>query len=848
MTRVFRREMKAEGLADLVRGMLEVQSSRRFDCCAVMNLLERLEAQAVENSKTEQSPADFAMFQQPPEINVPPATLKLKKPNSRRNSIHEDEQKLELMFSDEINAIACRRILRDIEIDFKKEGIIDPDYLNACYFTATVMTNFKLFGPSDELLKHCQAIAATKQDHGSLQFYIRICFMRINNLKILNNKTEALQIASGLSYFMYENKSAFPSMIAELSVIISNLFYLTNDLGQSFEQLNVASSVIAKTEWDEAADNKTTMINLMMARIQVTLGNFEQAKEIIDKCEAKGGPSRSDFVLLKAECHIEMNKFDHAESILYKLARTLDENRKADADTFLKIELLLFLIAMAKNDAKALARGKTRCQKFIEQIGQQTPLQNLMLTAMMGVCKLDIDSEAASELLRQAAVHIDEVPPEHLSMKLSVFKILLHLMHQCPFHQVHMRFLQQVLQNIEFQCAPGHFCTLAPVAMKCMILWKSDQFEEAKRISLVMRDICRTLEDRILNWEVFFDIWSQFPRLLYDQGFLAAAKDQFAEAQRYINSLARGRMINKVPSLGNIDPHNVYSYFCRVWILKIDAEIDPSEENMKELKAIIADLKPSPIDNYEKIHFEAYKAYFKNKFNLSRRRQPKDSQPKNEQDTTINELIRLVNKTENVHIKLEGIFIVAEFLALNDLFKDCETYIEKAYFLIDNDPKLASRKHELGLKYRSKAFRIFAQYNILVNEDDLETASRASKLLKALYAELASRKAKNCNGLHYAKARYRVCLALMELRERVRSEKEFIVLFREILSLRYRVGFVQYHCRLELMKFKVDCSIFNLTSRQMAEELMQEAIEIFGKGSDQAKLAAAMFHSAMADK
>lgn len=96
---------------------------------------------------------------------------------------------------------------------------------------------------------------------------------------------------------------------------------------------------------------------------------------------------------------------------MYRLARTLDETRKSDADTFLKLELLLFLIAMAKNDSKGIQRGKARCQQFVEQLGQPTALQSLMLKAMTGVGKLDIDGEAAGDILKQAASHIDEVPP-----------------------------------------------------------------------------------------------------------------------------------------------------------------------------------------------------------------------------------------------------------------------------------------------------------------------------------------------------------------------------------------------------------------------------------------------------
>lgn len=775
------------------------------------------------------------IFQVPPEVQIPNPTLPLRKPNFRKKS--ETGDNLELFFEGDFNSVAARKIKTQCELDFIKHGLIDPDHLNACHFTSTVLANFKLYSLSDDHLKLCQSIAGSRQDPISLQIYIRICFMRINNLKILNKKMEALEIATGLSYFMIGNKSAFPTVISELLVTISNLQFLTNDLGQSLDQLMHAETVIRKVDIDDNIDNKLSMVNLMLAKIHFSLGNYQIAKNAISQNQEKSQKEKPEFLLLKAECCLKMKYFREAESILLKLEKRLDEHRKQDAEIFIKIQLIYFSIALAKINTKTMNNRRTACSKFMALPGQNKPLFMVMLHAMHGLCKLEIDNEAAAEELEQAMGFLDQVSAEHLHLRLSVFEILLRLLYECQYQPIHLRFVDRVLNDVEIQCIPDHFSVLPIIQMKCRILLKNDQFEEAKRMALNLREICKPVEDKMENWGLLFEAWAYFPKLLYEQGFLASAYAEFEETHNYLENLTNERNYGRIPSLGQNDPMNLYLVLCRVWLYKIEADVEPRREALKEILTLIETLKTHYSEDSEEILFEAYSVYFRATFTLARKKADKMIAKPTNPDTTINSLIRLVNNTKNLNIKLEGIFIVSEYLAMIEMFKDCENYIEKAYFLISNEPEFMLRKHELSIRFKSKAFRILAQYNMLTGEDDFEATSRASKLLKSLRNEINAKRSKTTNSLTYIKARYRICLALEDLSEHTKADKEYSALLKDILRLRYRVGYWQYYCRLAVIRSNLEVDATMGKQDHMVSELIEEAAEIFGKTSSQLKAA-----------
>lgn len=818
-----------------MRGLLNMESSKRTDYFTIINLLDSIEKKAESMNHSEIHIPNMQIFQVPTEVNIPPATLELKKPNSKKKDL--DLDKLELLFDEDYNAAACKKILDQREIDFVINEMIDPDMLSSCYFNALVLTNFKLYSLSDELLKQCQLVVSTRQDPVSLQSYIRICFMRINNLKILNKKTEALQIATGLSYFMKEKNSGVPTVIADLLVSISNLQFLTNDIGRSLEELNFAAELINRLEMDELCDSKLAMVNLMTAKIQLCLGNYQKTKNMIVAAVEKDTFGRSDFLLLKAESCMELRHYRESESILLRLEKSLNEQRKADAEVFIKINLLYFVIAILKNDSRSMQRARQACMNFIKLLGVSKPLYQTMLISMEGYCKLDLDSEAASDKLRQAAEHLDKISPEHLGLRLMVFRIFLDLLYECQYVPMHLRYIDTVLRGIESQCSPDHFSLIRIIKVKCKVFMKNDQYEEAKRMALYMREICNLVEEKIENWELLFDIWSTYPIILYQQGFFLAAYNEFSNAQTHLEQLRKEKYKGRSPTLGQVDPPTIYACLCRIWMYRIEADIDPDQSSLADIFAIISDLKIHQGEEIDQVFLHACKVYFRIIFNLNRKKSIKISQRDQSSVTVVNYLIKLVNACKSARIKLEGIFVVVEYLAYYDIRKDCENYIEKAYYLIANDPELLPRKSELGLHYKSKAFRILCQYNLLHGEDDLDISSRASKLLKGLRNEIEAKRSRTANSLLYIKARYRICLAMADLSEHSKSEREYSSLLHDILRLRFRVGYWQYHCRLIVLKSNIESSPRIGSPAQIADELLAEAQEIFGKGSIQAKIA-----------
>lgn len=821
-------------MADLVRSLLELESTRRPDYYTIMNKLEGITKLSEKMSQLDNVVVpSVQIFRVPTEVHVPPATLELKKPNSHKK--HKESDKLDLLLDENYNSAACRKILDLREIDFVRTEMVDPDMLNSCFFNASVLTNFKLYSLSDELLKQCQRVASTRQDPISLQSYVRICFMRINNLKTLNKKTEALQIATGLSYFMNENNSGIPSAIADLLVSISNLQFLTNHISNSLDELAFAAEVIRKLEMDELGDSKLAMVNLMLAKIQMCLGNFSKTKDMIPTNVEKNTYGRSEFLLLKAESCMELRHYREAESILLRLEKSLNEQRKADAEVFIKINIIYFLIATFRNDTKSMQRNRLACQNFLKLLGQCKPLYQTMLLSMEGYCKLDLDKEAAGDKLKEAADYLDMISPEQLGLRLLVFRIFLKLLYECEHETIHLKFIDSVLRGIENQCSPDHFSVLGIIKIKCKVLVKNDQYEEAKRQALLLRDICNVVEEKVENWELLFDIWSTYPLLLYEQGFFLAAYNEFALTQKHLEQLRNEKYQGRAPTLGQVDPSTIYACLCRIWMYRIEADIDPDQSSLDEIFGIICDLKIHQGEEVEHVLLQACKVYFRIIFNLNRKKSIKISQRDQSSGTTINYLIKLVNSCRSVWIKLEGIFIVAEYLAYYDIRKDCENYIEKGYYLIANDPELNPRKHELGLHYKSKAFRILCQYNFLQGEDDLEVSSRASKLLKGLRNEIQARRSKTASSLLYIKARYRICLALADLSEVTKSEREYLSLLQDILILRYRVGYWQYQSRLVVLKSNMESSPRYGSPQQMVDELVEEAKEIFGKASQQAK-------------
>ena len=91
----------------------------------------------------------------------------------------------------------------------------------------------------------------------------------------------------------------------------------------------------------------------------------------------------------------------------------------------------------------------------------------------------------------------------------------------------------------------------------------------------------------------------------------------------------------------------------------------------------------------------------------SHRKHPNDKYLK---DTAINDLIRLSNNCKDNHIKTEGLIQVAEYHAVLGNFKECELYIEKNLYFINNEASLVRQRPRLLVENQTRILKIYARY------------------------------------------------------------------------------------------------------------------------------------------
>lgn len=296
---------KSKTLCDLIRKMLNIDLEKRADYHTLVNTVECLiNGTSMEELTQEDRPAV-----QIDELKVrrkrSDSLEQVKAQLSSRNNSHSGD----LVVLDDHNdlkgnqnCMAAQVILSKTVSDFLNWDELNKENLAPCFLNATVLTHLQLYDVSDKMLFKCEEFLQYSDDPSLIPTYIRVCFMRINNLKTLNKKEEALQVAYNLSKLILDQKNSNLSIIADLLVLISNLLFLTNNLSQSVEQLKTASSIVQRADWDQEGEVKNSMVVLLIAKIEASIFNYRGALSTIEeKLRDHHTDNRIEFEMLKAE-------------------------------------------------------------------------------------------------------------------------------------------------------------------------------------------------------------------------------------------------------------------------------------------------------------------------------------------------------------------------------------------------------------------------------------------------------------------------------------------------------------------------------------------------------------------
>ena len=139
--------------------------------------------------------------------------------------------------------------------------------------------------------------------------------MRVNNLKIFNDKEQALKIALSLIQYLKDNNSNDNSVKSDLFILVSNMMFLTNRLQECLIFMQHAQDCLQDVGWDQAmATVKKDKINYAKAKVHFQMFNHKSAMQLVE--QATQGNDRlcmtykKEWFVLKVELLIELNDFE----------------------------------------------------------------------------------------------------------------------------------------------------------------------------------------------------------------------------------------------------------------------------------------------------------------------------------------------------------------------------------------------------------------------------------------------------------------------------------------------------------------------------------------------------------
>ena len=833
---------KSKMLCDLVRKMLNIDLEKRADYHTVVNTVEYLINGASMEELTQEDRPEIEVGQLKVRRNQSDSIEEVKARLSSRNNSHSGElvdlDRRDLKGNQ--NCMAAQVILSKTVSDFLNWDELNKENLAPCFLNATVLTHLQLYDVSDKMLFKCEEFLQYSDDPSLIPTYIRVCFMRINNLKTLNKKEEALQVAYNLSKLILDQKNGNLSIIADLLVLISNLLFLTNNLSQSVEQLKTASSIVQRAEWDQEGDVKNSMVILLIAKIEASIFNYRGALATIDdKLKDHHTDNKIEFEMLKAEILLALHDNFECEQHLYRMEKNFDRQRKNDSAALVKIYSLLFIIYYRRNNVKQMIRLQEICQNIVSSHLRGKAIYNVLINTMIGLTKLEYDVDNAHAYFLNASNDIQTTSREHLSLKIFVFEMYLQFLFECNFDPTHLMYIDAVKRNLEDQCCVDHFCLLKIFMKEIQLLFKCDRLEDAKKIALKMREIMKTSGGlKLANVEFTYEVWMEYPKLLFEQGFYKQTVEEYSVVLELLDVLERdkqSRSENQLDSEINEDCA-LLRLMCNLKRIEVEMLVNNRYEIQTELEGYIDLLDMLTTKAHERVRFDVYRIYYESKIQMLKKKE-KAQKALIDTGKHINDMIRIVNQSKDPYIKLEGLFLIAQYHSAYDNIRDSEVYFEKCFYLIKHDPLLSRKSLELKLEYQSKYLEIISQYDVLIAEDGLDVMKRVKKLSAPLLTEVEIKRSTTANTLFYLKVQYRVCKAYLDMDDVEIGMNQLTILMDEYEKLNYRVGCWSYFVKYDCCKLQIDNNIYTKRCLKLAQECTQDARRIFGEYSNYTLLA-----------
>jgi len=805
-------------ISSMVRGMLELDIERRVDTHWILDQLEQMGYLDIKDRPQPQVHSQASIL---------PTSLELKKPKSK---VSQTLQEGESIFLEDANVRAAKQFLRDKVIDYSKRTITNVDALNDCFHSAVVLSHLQRFSQSAQLLKRCEEYILRKGEGQLVATYVRVCFMRVSNLKILNKKEEALEVATGLTKYLLENKYWQLSTVADILALIANLLYLMNILGEAVKQLKHAQHILSRCETDDELDLKISNIDLLIAKIHFTLGNYITTASFLEsRIDKPDYPNRTEFLLLRAEIFLASGDITETENNLMSLEKTLDKHKRSDSDSLIKVQVMFFLIAMSRSTPKMMAKYRDSCLSLIRARPTVKNLYTLLGATMQGMCKLETDQEESARFLQKATDCIDKLDQDPLSLKAFIFEMLITLIYESKYQPIHQEYIKKIFANVELQSCPQHICTLRMTLKHIQILEKTDQLEEAKALSLKIREMCKALEDKLENKLLLLEVWLVYPNLLATQGMIAQAKEEYNSSHDYL--LEARRDGKKHVQIFQAMAQNKIDLICRSSTCRMDSLAGGEERAEEELKSLCENFKLKQSVDSEGVYFSVYRAYFSAFFRVARTQKNK-LPPEN----IINSMIRLANNSKDPLLRARTFLILAEYHALTDNFRGCELHIDKCLHVVQTDPALVKRSEELVMEFSSRALKLLALYSSSFGDDDEQQKINAlsKRMIIDIKTCMQNNRSNTASNFFYLKCKYRICRFLLLTSEIDKAIREFKLLIQEMSRLPFEAGYWLYWSRYYYSKAVFDYTDDCSTALETATDAVRDGKITFGPMSDQA--------------
>ena len=839
-------------ICDIVRSMLEVDTERRLDVHGLLNKLESLDefkrgtgihhiVQFTPAYLASQGAGNNSGVISSGKDHLSRNTLEITNKGMSKTikSITDNES---YYAGEDFNLLAAKEKLKEHIVDFKNVNGDFEDYSTPSFHLARVLTHLNLFEKAVELMQICETHLSSKPNSNK-NFRVRVGHLHVNNLKMLNKKEEALVVVKKLIEFLKKEGNEDPGVMFDTLMQYAHILYLTNRLTESLECLSQISAQIERDRNGSThhlvLENRRYSVAVITAKIHMTLYNHRKAYDIVmQQLELRRPEHVAELSLLKCQILLEADNTDVCKADLLKIERGLDTHKKEDFENLVLIYSMLFYIGCQTNDPKLMVHYRDAMKHLISQKANPEKKYLFIKEILMGLNRMEQDLDSAGDHLEKAAALLDDAKFEQLGTKTFMMKLFLFLLYHCKWKQRHIEYIDQVLVSIQTQTCVNHFTTFEIQRWKIDFLQKINNYQLAKKLAMELRMSC--MSNEVEEKSFLFDINMTLPRLLYYEGRIFEAWTEF----HYVFKIQKELQKNRQVGYEQLAAVNSFDLNCANWRFKCQLKlaVDNAEGINKLLLQEVEKIRLSSGNDTDQTCIGVYNCYFKSLFMLVKSN-PSISQQKLGEELIANDMIKLVNASKDSYVKLKGLYLISEFHAMKDNFKECDVYLEKAFFLIQNDQILKKRSSELMIKYQSRAAKMLAHYLKTFSKDTNSVLDKVEKLLKALSQDIKSKRSATVNTLFYLQARYRRCCALKDIDDlRYYRNEDVQQKFRELYSdfkvhgpsyWRFWTG---YHLLDLLLKQNNNGDVFQRECQEIAHSLTDDAKVVFGPSSPTIKM------------